>query len=408
MPLRSGGAVDNEFLRGRSNSGLISIEKTVVGPPPPPPPPTLPNILDLSFPAGDSAVSGDVDVTYWSGFGRKCFYANGRWWVFYSDGTNIVYRSCADGKTWSSPTTIRACDSSHNFSVWFDGTYLHYAATATNDYNVPIVYRCGTPNANGSITWLESEQTVRQDANMAFRNIIIAVDSDGYPWIGMMVGDYTSPPGGNGIYADVTKSSMKWGIWSTASGFPYRPDGVKNKRDLMILVPLTGMMYIIYVWSGYVASNPINGRLWNGLSWGAQETATSRQSMYGDLTAVAYGDIVHIVYVEKDTNDIYHLKRQDSSWSEMFIMAGTVDVSVSLSVQTETGYLWLFYIKTYDIFYRKYTTTWSASDILLQDRAVAQSPYSINSYYQVNGDKLGVVWTESPSYTVAHSGLYGS
>jgi len=37
MPLKSGGAVDNENMRGRSNTGLISIGRIVVAPPPLPP-----------------------------------------------------------------------------------------------------------------------------------------------------------------------------------------------------------------------------------------------------------------------------------------------------------------------------------------------------------------------------------
>jgi len=47
MPLKSGGAVENEKMRGRSNSGLISIGKAVV-----PPPPYTPEFYD-GFDKGD-------------------------------------------------------------------------------------------------------------------------------------------------------------------------------------------------------------------------------------------------------------------------------------------------------------------------------------------------------------------
>lgn len=397
LPLKSGGAVENEFIHGKGNLGLITVGKGAKIPT---------SILDLSF----LGTSTDGDVTYWAGFGRKCFYANKRFWVFYSDGTNIVYRTSTDGKTWSAVTTIRTCDSSHNFSVWFDGTYVHYAATETYGYNLPIVYRRGTPNSDGTITWSATEQVVRQDVNMAFRNVIIAVDSGGYPWIGMMINDQTSPPGGNGIYADVTKSSKNDGTWTTATGFPYRPDATApGKRDIMILVPLTAQkMYITYVWSGAPASNPINGRLWDGSAWSSQETATTRQSHDASISSVAYGDIVHVVYDERTTYNIYHLKREAGTWTETsmgFIGEGT---GFSLTVQQETGYLWVFYIKTNTILYRRYLTSWGA-ETTLQTRTGAQSPYAMNSYYQARSDgKLGVVWTEAPWYTIAHSGLYGS
>jgi len=391
MPLKSGGAVESEFMHGRSNLGLISIGKGVKIPT---------TILDLSFPS----TTPDVNATYLGGIQRKCFYANGRYWVFYSDTTNIVYRTSADGISWSSATTIRACDNGNNFSVWFDGTYLHYAATPLATWNEPIVYRRGTPNTDGSITWSAAEQTVIQDADKWFQSIIIAVDSEGYPWIGTRTSQAAPLPPGN--WAEVIKSSTNDGTWSTASGFPYRPDTVSGKRDIMFLVPLTSQkMYIIYVWSGAPATNPINGRLWDGSSWGSEETATTRQSHDASLSAVAYGDVVHVVYDERTTLDVYHLKRVAGTWTETsmgFVGAGT---GFSLTVQQETGYLWVFYIKTNTIFYRRYLTSWGA-ETTLQTRTAAQSPYSMDSYYQARSDgKLGIVWTESPAYTIAHSGL---
>ena len=79
---------------------------------------------------------------------RKSFYANGRYWVFYSDATNMVYKTSLDGVSWSLATTVRAADSGNRFSVFFEGTYLHYAYSAETA-NTPIYYRRGTPNSNG-------------------------------------------------------------------------------------------------------------------------------------------------------------------------------------------------------------------------------------------------------------------
>lgn len=363
---------------------------------------TLPNILDLSFPS----TSTDSNVTYWSGIGRKVFYANGLFWVFYSDGTNMIYQTSEDGVTWSAATTIRTCDTGQNFSVWFDGTYLHYAATAVQTYNGPIVYRRGIPNSDGTITWSAAEQTARQDANIAFKRIIIAVDSAGFPWIGMY--SLQKAPLTAGSFADVTKSSTNDGTWVTDSGFPYQPDTTKNKRDIMILIPLTlQKMYIIYVWTGGPASNPINGRLWSGGAWSDQETPTTRQSWYASISAVGYRDIVHIVFDEYTTGNAYHLQRTEDGWSETSLgISGYGAAGFSLTVQKETGYLWLFYIVSNEILYGKYVTSWLLA-VVLQSRTATESPFSVNSYYQVYGDKLGVVWTESPAYTIAHSGLYG-
>lgn len=35
---------------------------------------------------------------------RKAFFASGRHWVFYADGTNLVFQSSTDGTTWATKT----------------------------------------------------------------------------------------------------------------------------------------------------------------------------------------------------------------------------------------------------------------------------------------------------------------
>jgi hypothetical protein len=70
--------------------------------------------------------STTLDATY-SPFQRKTFYANGTFWVFYSNGTHMVYSTSTDGSTWTTPTAVRAATVGNRFSVWFDGTYVHYA-----------------------------------------------------------------------------------------------------------------------------------------------------------------------------------------------------------------------------------------------------------------------------------------
>jgi hypothetical protein len=70
-------------------------------------------------------VIGSTNV-FGSSYQRHTFYANGRFWVFYSDNTNIIYKTSTDGSSWSSATTVRAAVMCSEFSVWFDGTYVHY------------------------------------------------------------------------------------------------------------------------------------------------------------------------------------------------------------------------------------------------------------------------------------------
>jgi hypothetical protein len=156
----------------------------------------------------DPSLLGTSTTTYATSYPcqRKTFYANGRFWVFYSDGTNMVYRTSTDGSTWSSATTVRAATNGYQFSVWFDGTYLHYAYA----YSSSIYYRRGTPNSDGTITWSATEQTVSTTYNNASYPMV-SVDSNGYAWIGYRDTD------GTNYYPYVIKSGNNDGTWGTGT-----------------------------------------------------------------------------------------------------------------------------------------------------------------------------------------------
>lgn len=115
---------------------------------------------------------------------RKSFYASGRHWVFYGDGKNMVYKTSRDAENWSGATTVRPCVQGYYFSVWFDGTCVHYAAYPGTSGS-PLVYRRGIPESSGSITWSAPEQTVVPGKlGNQYKFPFVAVDSYGYPWIG--------------------------------------------------------------------------------------------------------------------------------------------------------------------------------------------------------------------------------
>jgi hypothetical protein len=79
-----------------------------------------------------SSVDTNVTSTYTIRYAhqRKTFYANGRWWLFYSDGTNIVYQTSTDASTWSGKSAgIRGCDRGNRPD----------AQSLTNGLTLPIV-----------------------------------------------------------------------------------------------------------------------------------------------------------------------------------------------------------------------------------------------------------------------------
>ncbi|MEM2147952.1 MAG: hypothetical protein QXJ94_05045 [Candidatus Bathyarchaeia archaeon] len=225
-------------------------------------------------------------------FQRKAFYANGRFWVFYANTAtgNLVYRTSTDGVSWSSENVIRTGDYGPHVSVFFDGTYVHYAATR---YGTQIYYRRGVPNSDGSIAWSASEQTVSTTYNKA-SNPHIGVDSDGYVWIGYreLVNSKRCP--------FIIKSGNNDGTWGTTpSGFPYQLSTVEKDSWAVSPIPLTnGKMAIVF--TGHNTGSygePIHVKTWDGSQWRSEATTVSGAYHSMFHSAVAEGDDVHIVFM---------------------------------------------------------------------------------------------------------------
>jgi len=294
-------------------------------------------------------------------FQRKGFYANGRFWVFCSDGTNMVYRTSTDGSTWTSATTVRIAAYGYTFSVWFDGTYVHYAYADSSS----IYYRRGTPNTDGTITWSATEQTVSTTYNSA-SNPMISVDSSGYVWIGYRDYDSTNVK----HYPYVIKSGNNNGTWGTTpSGFPYQLSASSYTGWKVSVTPLTGgKMFTIYSYCDPSYLAPFYARSWNGSAWLNEISTTSngRYAMYH--SAVAQGDDVHFVFLKSTGYDILYVKYDYSSnnfGSETTLQAGATSSStpvISIDTATNDTYVfWAGYPTTYQIYYRKWNgTAWES------------------------------------------------
>lgn len=361
----------------------------------PSPPPEM-EILSYSQVDDDAG----PESFYFVGKVYREFYAQARWWIFYIERTspyNFVYRTSTNGTTWSDETLFRnAMGSSYQYlAIWFDGTCFHYAIHGRT-YNNPIVYRMGTPNANGTITWLQDEQTVIAGiGDKRYQYLTIVCDSDGYPWIGCY--RYSLEAGDRKVY--VTKSSTKDGTWTEQSGFPYCPDDVDEVRSRLYFTPLaSAQMYIFYdkgASGGEVY--PINGRIWTG-SWGDQETIVN--SSNDRASAVFYNGKIHLVYRDGLNNIFKHIVR-NGSWGIPTIVSQDLGL-VSLSIDEGTGYLYLWYIDNSIVYWRKYTGTWDSGNTL-QNRT-GNGPVTPIAFYKVLSDKLGIFWNESTSI-LGHSGL---
>lgn len=342
------------------------------------------------------------------------FYAEGRYWLFYYDtDEEISFKSSTDGESWSSATKIGdAALYGATFDVVFDGTYVHYIRNLDylggNDY-LGIAYRRGIPQSDGSINWSAAEQTVLEDTEVA-NDMQLAVDSDGYAWIGY--GGSDTPLYG---YPTIIKSATSDGTWSTASGFPY----TFFETDDWIVIPVSqtfGQVYCI-VYRTHTSTEVIKGYQWDGDSWGSEEEATtsllkngSGNGYFGMLSAVAIEDDIHLAFTAT-SGGLKHVKRTSGSWGSESTIEGTLlgwDTSPVLTRRTNGDLVccWLYCNGSHTIeksYYKEYSEgTWDITATELTDEYDDKFVRlgSLQSYYEE------MEWRFSLIYQVYDSGAY--
>lgn len=329
---------------------------------------------------------------------RNAFYASDRFWIFYMKkygsypniDYRLVYKSSADGESWTGPTNVSYAMDGFSFSVWFDGTYVHYASTKC-DYNEPIKYRRGIPNSDGTITWSADEQVAVPGVSDGYYWAInIAVDTSGHPWIGYQAAL------GTGTFPCVAKSASTDGTWASETGFPYtlREEGGDWQSMPM---PLSSNAVLVLYGNKY-------GTLWakkyDG-SWSDEirvsPTWRTLDDYYG-FSAVPYGSAVHAVY--KDSNDHFIYTRYNPSENNFTEGEdlGAFDGAPVISIDQVTGDLYLFACFTnwpdgYVNYTRYHNNTWEDWQTIMcldvpNTGDICKD--TLVSYVQNFGGKLGV------------------
>ena len=339
---------------------------------------------------------------------RKCFHAGGRHWVFYSDGTNGVYRTSTDGVTWSSATTFRAgIVHGFDFGIAFDGTFLHYGwATRTN--GGPVYYRRGTPNSDGTITWSAAEQTALAGVSGVWPHYAaVAIDSAGYAWICYL--RYTT----TATYPYVTKSGNNDGTWGTTpAGFPYQLTTTSNTAWFSYPVALTSQkMLVVYALGGAT----VKSKRWTGSAWGA-ERATSSAIQHGLASnATAEGDDVNMVFLKTSPYDIVHCKYSyagDAWGAETTVRASTTSTSYPVLAKdgSDLYCFWAGSPTAHHIYYKKYDgANWDAdpTDWIDESTDNLTTNDRLTAFYEALSLNAGLVYmtkTASP-YNVRYAFL---
>jgi hypothetical protein len=321
-----------------------------------------------------------IPVIY--GFQKKCFYANGRWWVFYYDGSNFGWRTSTDGTTWSSFTSYGAY-SPHRIDIWYDEANNKICLARCQGSTANIYYRQGTANADGTITWDSAEVLITINAGY---DVKVCKDSNGYPWVTYQHNVTNYPM--RAVKATTTTGSS-WGtpltLWTQASG----------SIDILIIPLTSGKMFAISNLFGSVLQSRLNTTGNNVIEdWATAVSATTSTSdACSHFDAVADGDDVHLVFCKVTSFDILYVKyTYGTGWgSEETVESATVSQYHPVITFKSTNKVRVYYLLSQTtIKYRdRDTGSWQTAVIISSSESTITC---VCSSYQEFSDKICVIW----------------
>jgi len=330
----------------------------------------------------------------------QLFCAQGRYWAAYADYRNaqIKYKTSTDGVTWSSEAYITSgstgstCDV-RQFSWTYDGVYLAYVYQKDDgsDY-----FRMGTPNSDGTISWLAVEQrinTVNHGTGTPSTPTIV-FNSTHYAHV--TITDYTL-----GTYLYV--NSLTNGLWANATGTPLQI--VNDYHNCQIVALSNGNVYVAY-------ESPLGilkGRLYNG-TLQAEETVDTSGSGMG-VSIVADGNNVHVAYL-KLIDTVYYSKYRRRTFGVGWGNNATID-TLSSDYMTSLTYngennIYAIYGAGNELRYNWYNgSAWTGRVVWETLSSSITYSYGVISYKKTYEHEIAALYNigASPDWTVKFSKL---
>lgn len=238
----------------------------------------------------------------------KTFHAQGLFWIFFYNNTDFWYVTFNEATQTLGNITLAthiahqgSHDSGDSISIFYhEGlNIVDTAYLAQADTNSAIIYRRGTPYANGSIVWLPwSSAELGNNQRPS-----ISVSEDGYPWIMYRDWSVSKRP-------FITTSDTNDGTWSVRAGFPYQLESWTTNTWNRIGTLANNTIYAMYF-----SANGLEGRLWNG-SWGVNEDINGTASLNYGFSSIAVGNNVHAFYLDDEKKMKYTTRYYSNhSWT---------------------------------------------------------------------------------------------
>ncbi|MBN2362380.1 MAG: hypothetical protein JXR83_23210 [Deltaproteobacteria bacterium] len=314
---------------------------------------------------------------------RKSFLARGRAWVFYANGQKMVYRTSTDGESWSQAIDVRnGSNAGPLFSTWYDGRYIHYAATHTIS-ETTILYRRGVPACDGTIDWSTSENIAVSKSGTVNYPMIV-VDDTGRPWIGYSYDE--RPWAARAEYDD--------GRWGTGTTWELIRNWTGNWHVSMVPLPGGRIMATPNIVSNHLCMSYFNG---NNILY-HYRTDLFPNAYPSTVAKGAGSNDVLVVYLS--AHKIY-LARADV-WESDFVINSLEMIADSdgipvVSSDPSTGDLYVFWLtenpaalhllKKVAGAWQPSATLWTAAS---SEEVLPNSGSEITSFYEAASGHVGV------------------
>jgi len=313
---------------------------------------------------------------------RKTFYDNGTCWLFYCNGTALMYTTSSDGVSWRPSVLVSSLPSASAMSIWHEDGEVHYAL-ASGVSGDPAICRKGKIVGN-EIAWEEPQIAIQAGAGYEYYNGYCTIDGEGHPWVSCL-SSY-----GEQWTVKVSEGNSEGDLWNPPEEL-YDPSPFPQRTSIL---PLAGAR--IYALS--VDEMKVEGRLWNGTAWEHVETITNQPpSQDFGYSAVSLNGEVHFVLLQNQTNDVLHYKRYTNGTWETTVIAsaqGILSFPV-LSADPLKNVLYCAWIKDNTIqLEKRENESWQKISI---PNLALTSPRALSCFYTVTDGKLGLAileWVE--------------
>jgi len=324
---------------------------------------------------------------------KKTYRIGDYFFCFYTDGTNLGYRTSQDGLTWSDFTAIRACTNGYYVDVQYfpdySTTYIYYVY-GVDANNYPLIFRRGAVSGN-SITW-ENEVTIANASlilHYAFPTIAVA--TTGKLYVVCCRGTSTN----HRLVLFSNPNNDGSGTWSLDSTFSSTVNGDPGTHTHGRVEGLTATK-VEAVWQTDTAGSQLFRRRFDGSSWLAEEYVTHSQSIWRFYGVARNGDDLGVVYCLADLLPYFRLL----SWSAFGDLEQISDTltpdSVTISVNTSNGRYYAFWRErnassNNTIYYSERQAVWGATQTLVNGERYVKDP-TINPTPSVTNNKVGLQW----------------